>query len=79
MTLPNNLIEFVGTEYHIDCASPLGHTVTIVPGVLTTTWDGINRVMTCDAGPAGGAGVSFRVVTPSLIRIVSVRNVVFSP
>lgn len=79
MTLPNNLVEYVGTEYHIDCASPLPHSVTILPGVLTTTWDGVNRVMTCNAGPVGGAGVSFRVVTPSLIRLVSARNVVFSP
>lgn len=78
MTLPNNLIEFVGSEYHIDCASPLAHTITITAGVLPTTWDGTNRVMTCNPLPLGGAGVSFRVVTPSLVRIVASRNVVFS-
>jgi hypothetical protein len=78
MTLPNNLLEFVGTEYHLDCASPLAHTITIMAGVLPTTWDGTNRVVTCNAMPLGGAGISFRVVTPSLIRIVSSRNVVFS-
>jgi hypothetical protein len=78
MTLPNNLLEFIGAEYHIDCASPLAHSITIIPGVLSTTWDGTNRVLTCNASPAGGAGISFRVVTPTLIRIISSRNVVFN-
>lgn len=79
MTLPNNLIEFVGSEYHIDCASPLPHTIRIMPGVLPTTWDGVNRVATCNAMPPGGAGISFRIVAHNLVRIVSSRNVVFTP
>lgn len=77
MTLPNNLIEYVGGLYHIDCASPLAHTVTIQPGVLATTWDGTNKVMTCTLGTPGG--VTFRVVTPTLIRIVGSKSVTFSP
>lgn len=77
MTLPNNLVEYVGGLYHIDCASPLAHTVSIQPGVLPTTWDGVNKVFTCTLGVPGG--VSFRVVTPSLVRVVGSRNVVFSP
>jgi hypothetical protein len=79
MTLPNNLIEYVGTTFRIDCASPLNHVVSITPGVLTTSWDGTNKVMTCNLGAVGGAGVTFRIITPSLIRIESSKDVVFSP
>jgi hypothetical protein len=79
MTLPNNLVEYVGAHFSIDCASPLNHVVSIQPGVLPTTWDGTNKVMTCNLGATGGAGVTFRVVTPNLIRIESSKDVVFSP
>jgi hypothetical protein len=77
MTLPNNLLEYVGGLYHVDCASPLAHTLTIQPGVLPTSWDGVNKKMTCTLGIPGG--VTFRVVTPTLIRVVGSSNVVFSP
>jgi hypothetical protein len=79
MTLPNNLLEFVGSRFSIDCASPLNHVVSITPGVLPTSWDGVNKVMTCNLGAVGGAGVTFRVVTPSLIRVESSKDIVFLP
>lgn len=80
MTLPNNLVEYMQGEYHIDCSGPVfsTHSIVITPGPMGATWDGTNRIATCSPAPLGGAGISFRVVAPNLIRIVGVRNMVFS-
>jgi hypothetical protein len=78
MTLPNNLIEYMGGEYHIDCIGGVPHSVVIQPGILNTKWDGVNTIMTCNNPAPGGAGISFRVTAINGIRIVASRNVVFS-
>lgn len=68
MTLPNNMLEFIGAEYTIDCPTPVAHSVTIQAGTLTTTWDGVNRKVTC-TGPR--VGLSFRVISSSVVRVTS--------
>ena len=78
MTLPNNLIEFVGGLYSVDCATNAGHSVRITTGVLPTTWDGGNATTaTCIAGQPN-AGFLFRVLSRSQIRVVDPHSVVFS-
>lgn len=76
MTLPNNMLEWVGKEYTFDCPGTTPQEVKIQPGALTTTWDGVNTKITC-TGPL--AGFSFRVIRQDLIRITSSSGVVLSP
>lgn len=76
MSLPNNLADYVGKFYHIDCASLLAHSITIAPGTLPTTWDGTHRVATCTLG--AGGGLSFRVISPGQVRIVGSTSVTFT-
>jgi hypothetical protein len=70
MTMPNNLLEYAGASYTVDCLTPGAHTITLAAGPLPTTWDGVHRVATC-GGPL--TGFSFRVITSSVIR-VTVNN-----
>lgn len=80
MTLPNNLIEFVGGLYSVDCASPLGHSIKISSGVLATSWTSngtITTVATCQPGVVN-AGFLFRVISPTSIRVIDPQNVVLS-
>jgi hypothetical protein len=92
-TLPNDLSgAYVGRTYNWDCVGPLGlgvrHTLRIEAGPLPTRWPGTNatvppqvagggfRSATCTAA---GGGMTWRVVTPQLVRIISVTpDVVFS-
>ena len=78
LTLPNNLVEHIGMTYNVDCASPLAHTIVIQPGTLFTTWDGVNRKATCNTGASGVSGFSFHVISQTLIRITSTRQMIFS-
>jgi len=76
ITLPNDLSPYMGKMYSIDCASAPAHKITIASGGLLSFWQGgAQRVATCGGA---GAGFSFRVVSPSLIRLIDPRNVVFS-
>jgi hypothetical protein len=77
MTLPHNLLEYIGGTYNIDCASPLAHVVRITPGVMGTSFDGTATMATCNAGQPD-AGFTFRVITPARIRVISSNEVVFS-
>lgn len=77
ISLPNNLVEYVGKLYSVDCVTPFAHVIQIQAGTLTTTWDGTNRKATCNP-LVSGAGFSFRVVTQSSIRIIDPRGVTFS-
>ena len=75
MTLPNNVIEFVGKQYTVDCATLPHHTITILGGSLTTTWDGVHKVATC-GGPF--TGFSFRVINNNYIRVTASTGVTFT-
>ena len=77
MTLPNNMINYLGgATYDIDCGSS-GHIVKIQPGTIPTTWPGGATQFVCDAA---GGGVSFRVISsfPPLIRVTASNDVTFS-
>jgi len=74
MTLPNNMLEYAGAIYDIDCPTPFAHTITIQAGPLPTTWDGTRRVATCSFG----GGFQFRVISSSAIRVVSATGVTFT-
>lgn len=76
MTLPNNLLEYIGGFYHVECTTPFAHSVSIALGSLVTTWDGSHTVATCTGGP--GSGFSYYVVNPFIIRIVSPTGITFS-
>jgi hypothetical protein len=76
--LPNNLIEYIGGVYSIDCISPLGHSIAILHGVLNTTWDGVNTVAKCNPGHYN-AGFMFRVLSQSSIRIIDPDGMTFLP
>ena len=76
LNLPNNLVEYAGASYVVDCLTVPAHTLRILPGTLSTTWDGINKVAHC----VQGGGFRFRVVTSSFVRLESVTGgVTFSP
>lgn len=75
MTLPHNLVEYVGGTYNVDCFQA-GHTVQILPGTLGTTWDGIaSTLATCTTSTGG---FTFHVMSSNRVRIISQRNVIFS-
>ena len=75
--LPNNLIEYIGGIYSIDCASALGHQIKLTNGLLPTSWDGNNTVATCIAG-FSNAGLLFRVYSQSGIRLIQSNGIAFS-
>jgi hypothetical protein len=84
-TLPNDLSAYVGRTYNWDCVGPLGlgvrHTIRIEAGPLPTRWVplGTNATFRSASCTAGGGGMTWRVVTPQLVRIVSVTpDVAFS-
>lgn len=77
VVLPNNLIEYIGGIYSIDCASPLGHRIELQNGLLQTTWDGNNTVATCIAG-THNAGLLFRVFSQNGIRLLQANGIAFS-
>ena len=73
MTLPNNLIEYIYVNYRVVCVSPLGHKIKITPGVLPTTWDGVNTVANCPMGVVN-AGFDFHVISQSIIYVSNVQG-----
>lgn len=72
MTLPNDLTRFIGKVYNFDCGSAQLHRLTIEAGPLTTTYDGANSIAEC--GGAINDGFTFKVNSPSQIRIISNTN-----
>jgi hypothetical protein len=70
MTLPNNMIEFIGASYNFACLTP-GHTITILGGALPTTFDGVNRRATCTLA---GAGFSIQVMNSLSMRTFAVSS-----
>ena len=73
MSLPNNLIEYIGANFRIICASPLAQQVKITPSILTTTWDGTNPVANCPVG-VPNAGFDFHVVSQSIVYVTNVNG-----
>jgi len=76
MTLPNDLINYVGRTFTVVSQSAQAHTITLSAGTLTTTWDGANTVATF--GGAIGDSITFHVFDHDKITIISNTNVVFS-
>ena len=72
MTLPNDLTRFVGKVYNFDCGSTALHRLTFEAGPLSPTYDGANTIAEC--GGAVGDGFSFKVSSPTLVRITSNTN-----
>lgn len=72
MVLPNNLLEYMGATYRVVCVSPTGHSVKIQLGLLTTTWDGTNNVITCPVG-VPNAGFDYHVISPSIVYLTNVH------
>lgn len=91
LTLPSDLSDYVGKLYHVDCGSAAAHQVVIAPGYIRrknffllkrgetkglAAWTGGGaRTATCTAQ---GGGFSFRVISPSGVRLIDPRNVVFT-
>lgn len=67
ITLPNNLVEFVGKTYNIDCGTMFPHKIKLAAGSPQIKWDGVNTLATC-AG--AGSGFTFHVVSPFYLRII---------
>lgn len=62
---------YVGKVYHVDCINASSnYSIRLQSGV---TWDGTNRVAQC------GIGFSFKVSSPTSIRIISSLGMTFSP
>lgn len=80
LTLPNDLTAYIGSEYTIDCETGAAHEVVITAGGMPTFWEasGMLRTATCTGGTSGRSGFSFRVVSPSHIRITEQSNMAFS-
>jgi len=72
MTLPNDLTHYVGRVYNFDCASTALHRLTFEAGPLSPTYDGANTIAEC--GGAIGDGFTFKVSSPTLVRIISNTN-----
>ncbi len=67
VTLPNNLVEFVGKTYNIDCGTNFMHIWKIGAGLPQTTWDGTNTMAKC---LSAGGGMTFHVVGQNYLRII---------
>ena len=76
MVLPNDLRDFVGKVYNLDCDSAFAHRIEIAPGSLVTTFDGANTIATC--GGTIGAGLTIKVNSPSTMRIIGSNDIVLS-
>jgi hypothetical protein len=74
--LPNNMVEFVGGLYTVNCGTHLAHTITIDAGPLPTTWDSTNRVATCT--DMVKSSILFRVVSPSEVQVLASPGITFS-
>ncbi len=76
LTMPNDLSDFLGRIYNFDCITA-DHTLVILPGTLVTTWTGVEGVRTATCLVAG-AGFSFRVTSPSTVRLIDPINMSFT-
>lgn len=76
MVLENDVSGRVGRIYRIWSRSARAHTVTILNGARSTTWDGVNKKATF--GGSIGDGFVFEVIDKDKIAVLSVTNVVFS-
>ena len=74
INMPAILTSWVGMVYHVECISPLPHTIRI-PGAYT--WDGTNNRATCaSAGPGSGpAGFTFLVTGQLSVRVLDSRQI----
>ena len=76
LTMPTILTSWIGLVFHVECISPLPHTVKI-PGPYT--WDGTNHRATCSATPSGPAGFTFIVTGQQSVRVLDSSQVTFTP
>lgn len=76
MTLPNNLLEFIGGLYSVACASPAGHVIKITPGILNTRWIANATMAMCQPGYPN-AGFLFHVLSQSSVRVMASDGVTF--
>lgn len=75
-TLPNDLSDYIGAEYTIISTTAQSHKITISSGSLSTTWDGVNTVLTF--GGSIGDGLKFNVISKNRIVITSPINIALS-
>jgi len=76
LTMPSILTSWIGMVFHIECISPLAHTVRI-PGPYT--WDGTNNRATCNASvPGTPTGFTFLITGPFSVRILDSSQMLFS-
>lgn len=77
ITLPNDLSKYnMGKIYMIHSNTAQPHTVTIDPGTLTTTFDGVNTAATFGGGV--GDGFAFKVISKTRAVVMSPINIVFN-
>ena len=76
MTLPNDLSGYVGATYVISAGTAQTHTVTIQPGIYSTTFDGTNTIASW--GGAVGDLIQIEVIGKDRIVVTSNVNVAFS-
>lgn len=79
MVMPNDLVHYVGKQFHIYSTTAQPHVIEIGAGSISTSWTaiGVNRIATF--GGAIGDGISFHVGTDKRIIVTNTNNVVFSP
>ena len=76
LSLPNDLLNYVGKTFTIYTRTAQPHVISIEVGTLDTTWDGTNKVATF--GGAKGDGIVFHVLDRNRISVISNTNVNFS-
>jgi len=75
MSMPNNLLHFIGATYVIACTGGGLHQITLDPGPLPTSWDGAHLTAAC-VDPTGV--LQFLVLDATTIRIIASSSVQFS-
>lgn len=75
LTIPNNLIEYIGAQYNFVCANP-GHVIRIAAGPLTTTFNALgNTIATCNEP---FSGFSVQIFSSSHMRVIASNGVTFT-
>jgi hypothetical protein len=75
LLLPADMTDYVGGVYRVYSRTAQAHTVTIALGGATY-YGGSARVATF--GGAIGDGFEFLVLSPTIVQVTDVRNVIFS-
>ena len=76
ITMPSILTSWIGASYHVECISPLPHTI-IIPGPYT--FDGTNNRATCNGSVGSGpAGFTFLVTGQLSVRVLDSAQVLWS-